>query len=105
MPAGVRVTAAHPIFQVEAFGVKVIVFENVTFPVVVILLFITRVPVNPVQLTTVQADATSMVIVLFPVVAVSIAVSPAIGWALVAAPPSDKDQVELLADQFPDAIA
>ena len=97
--------AAQPMFHVLVFGVKVMVLENVTFPVVVMLLFMIRVPVKPVQLTTVQADAISMVIVLLPVVAVSIAVSPATGWAFVAAPPSDNDQVKLLADQFPVAIA
>jgi cobalamin synthase len=73
------VLAAQPIFHVFAFGVNVMPPENVTLPVVVILLFMTRVPVKPVQFTTLHADAISIVIVLFPVVAVSIAVSPAIG--------------------------
>jgi hypothetical protein len=59
--------------------VKVIVLENVTLPVVVIFAFMMRVPVKPVQLTIVEADATSIVTVIFPDVAVRNAVSPAIG--------------------------
>jgi hypothetical protein len=93
------VTAAQPIFHVLRFGVNVIVFENVTLPVVVMLLLIVSVPVYPVQLMMVQAEATSML--TFPEFASRKAVSPAIGWALVAGPPEDSDQVELFTDQLP----